>query len=97
MKRSPLTTVLLVLVTISALASLVLCWMYISNTRELRNLQTQATGVNNNRSIIQALANDCVEYSKKNPAINPILEQAGVKPPSGSSPAPASNTRPGTK
>ena len=33
----------------SALASVVLCWLYISNTRELRSLQTQAAQINNDQ------------------------------------------------
>ena len=43
MKNNPLTTILLGVLTLSALASVVLCWLYISNTRELRSLQTQAS------------------------------------------------------
>jgi hypothetical protein len=94
MKNNPLTTILLGVLTLSALASVVLCWLYISNTRELRTLQTQATLINNNRALINALAVDTVEYSKTHPAIDPILESAGLKP--GKS-APAATTKPATK
>ena len=74
MKTSPLTTILLGVLTLSALASVVLCWLYISSTRELRSLQTQAAQINNNRALINALANDAVEYSKTHQAIEPILQ-----------------------
>ncbi len=94
MKNNPLTTVLLVMLTISALLSLGLCWLYISNTRELRSIQMQATIINNNRAVINALANDTVEYSKKHPAIDPILESVNLKP--GKS-VPTSTTRSATK
>ena len=94
MKNNPLTTILLGVLTLSALASVVLCWLYISNTRELRTLQTQATLINNNRTLINALASDTVEYSKTHPTIDPILESAGLKP--GKS-APAATTKPATK
>ena len=80
MRNSPLTTVLLVILVVSALASVLLCWLYISNTRQLRVLQTQIQMVNNNRALITSLANECLEYSKKNPAIDPLLESAGIKP-----------------
>jgi hypothetical protein len=93
MKKSPLATVLLVILTVSALLSVVQCWMYISAARELRMLQTQAAMVNNNQALINALAAETFEYSKKNPAIDPILEAAGIKPKAG---APATN-RPATK
>lgn len=94
MKNNPLTTVLLGVLTLSALLSVGLCWRYISNTRELHSLQTQATIINNNRAVINALANDTVEYSKKNPAIEPILESVGLKP--GKS-APTATNKPATK
>jgi Na+-transporting NADH:ubiquinone oxidoreductase subunit NqrC len=93
MKNNSLTTILLGVLTISALASVVLCWLYISNTRQLRTLQAQAASINNNRALINALAIDTVEYSKTHPAIDPILESAGLKP--GKS-APTS-TKPPTK
>lgn len=99
MKQSPLTTALLFILVASALASVVLCWVYISNARELRVLQGQAAMVNNNRAYINALASDALEYSKKNPAIDPILEAAGIKP-GKSAPAPgagAASTKPASK
>ena len=80
MKNNQLTTILLGLLTLSALASVVLCWLYISNTRELRGYQTQVAAINNNGAVMRALANDTVEYSKKNPAIDPILVSVGLKP-----------------
>ena len=94
MKNNPLTTFLLAVLTISALLSVGLCWRYISNTRELHALQAQAAMINNNRAVINALANDTVEYSKKNPAIDPILESVGLKP--GKS-APTAANKPATK
>ena len=96
MKNNPLTTVLLGALTVSALLSVGFCWRYVSNTRELRGLQTQANMINNNRTMINALATDVAEYSKKNPAIDPILESVGLKP-GKSAPAAATSTRPTTK
>ena len=80
MKNNPLVTVLLGLLTLSVLASVVLCWLYISNTRELRSLQSQAGIIGNNRAVINAMASDVVEYSKKHPDIDPILVSVGLKP-----------------
>jgi hypothetical protein len=79
MKNTPLTTILLGVLTVSALLSVVFCWLYISNTRELRSLQSQANFINNNRTMINALANDTLEYSKTHPAIDPVLESLGFK------------------
>ena len=101
MKQSPFAKVLLVVLAASAVASVVLCWTYVSNTREVRSLQGQAANVNNSRAVISQLANDAMEYSKRNPAIDPILEGAGLKPGKSAptaAPAPTpSATKPATK
>lgn len=89
MKTSPLTTVLLGLVGLSVLLSLALCFAHISADKELRVLKTQFNQVNQNRTAISGLVAESLEYSKRNPAINPILEQAGLKPKEGAAPRPA--------
>lgn len=81
MKTSPLTTVLLVLVAMGAFASLGLCWACVKNIGELNRLQTQEALVINARAMVNALANDALEYSKRNRDIDPILEAAKVKAP----------------
>lgn len=80
MKKSPTTTILLVAAALMSLTSLVLCWMSISSARQLRGIQTQIAIGNNNRQMINVLAAEGLEYSKKNPAIDPILEWIGAKP-----------------
>ena len=80
MIKSPLTTVLLAALLISALASVGFCCAYIFKAREVRSLQGQIAGIQNNRAFIAALANETIEYSKRNPEIDPILETAGIKP-----------------
>lgn len=92
MKKSPLTTILLVLLVISALASVALCYSYISSAREIRKLQTEAAMIQNNRTLINALAADVVAYSKKNPAIDPILKTAGLNPARSAPAAPSART-----
>lgn len=85
MKNSPLTTALLVVLTVSALLSLVFFWLFISKSRELRTLQVMVNSVNVSRAVAPALANDALEYSKKHPAVDSVLEATGVKPPKNSS------------
>ncbi len=89
MKNSPLITILLGALTLSALASVVMCWLFISSTREIRTLETQSVLINNNRAVVNALLNDTIEYSKRNPAILPVLESVGWKPAAAGSPSPA--------
>jgi len=90
MKNSPLISALLAAVAASALASLVLCYMSIASARELRTLQAEAMQVQAKLNVVQRLSAEAVEYSKSNPAINPILEAAGLKPKT----TPASSAKP---
>ena len=94
MRNSSSTTVLLVLLVISALLSIGLFWGVISREKELRDLRLSAATINNTRTVISLLGNEAVEYSKKNPSIDPILESAGLKPPKS---AAATATKPATK
>ena len=48
-----------------------------------------------NRKVMQALANETVEYGKKNPSIEPLLRSVGLNAAAGA-PAPAS-AKPATK
>jgi len=98
MKNSPLATVLLVLLACAAIGSLLLCWTYIKTTRELRMLQSRVADVNAKQQFMNLLVNDVLEYSKRNPQIDPILENSGIKPkPGGSAPATNSPGKAGSK
>ena len=96
MKKSPLTVLLLGVLAVSAVASVVFCLLYLLNTKQLHKLQTQAAMAQYRQSLINALATDALEYSKKNPAIDPILESVGVKP-AKSAPTPPPTNKPATK
>jgi hypothetical protein len=85
MTKSPLITVLLAALLISALASIGFCWAYIGQAMELRGLQYQIANVQNNRAFVAQLANAALEYGKRNADIEPILEAAGKPKPSSSS------------
>jgi hypothetical protein len=65
---------------ISALLSIGLFFGLISKERQLRELQMTAAQINNSRALLNSLAAEVVEYSKKNPTIDPVLEALGVKP-----------------
>jgi hypothetical protein len=78
MKNSPLTTILLALLAISAVLSLVFCWSYIRKSRDLRTLQFQVSQINGRSAAINQLMNDVMEYSKRNHEIDKILEPYGL-------------------
>ncbi len=95
MKNEPLIGTLVGVLALCALASVVLCYLYVAKSRELRALQGQVMLVTNRRAAFNALIVDSIEYSKKNSAINPILEAIGATP---AKPAPATTTnKPATK
>jgi hypothetical protein len=77
--KSPLITFLLAASGLSAVLSVIFCVLYVSSTRELRLLQGQMTFINGRINSVTALANEAFEYSKRNAAIDPILESIGMK------------------
>jgi hypothetical protein len=80
MNKSPLTTFLLGALVISALASVALCYMCTRNAMRLVELQTQVAFAQNREAFVNSLAKEVLEYSSRNPAIDPILEAANLKP-----------------
>jgi len=81
MKNDPLTSVLIGVLAISALASIGLDFFYVKYTRDYRALQAQLNGINYRRAAINLLISDTMQYSQKNPSIDPILQAAGVNVP----------------
>jgi hypothetical protein len=93
MNRNPTTTALLVILVVSALCSVAFCGLYVRDAIRLRDLQRSTTNIQFYRNTMVALINDTLEYSKKNPSIDPILEAAGFKPKAGA----AQPLKPGSK
>lgn len=60
------------------------CFWYLTCSRQLQNLQRDAAAVNRNRTMIQALAAECAEYSKRDSSIDPILLSVGMRAKPGS-------------
>jgi hypothetical protein len=81
MNKSPATKILLGILVTSSLVSVLFCGLYIRSAIRLRDVQRTIAGAQNYRTLFISLVNDTVEYSKKNPTIDPILEGAGFKPP----------------
>ena len=81
------------LLLVSALTAAVFTVVFIQSNRDLRSLQAQAATIQNNRLIAQSMANDCLEYSKRNPAIDPILQSIGLKPKPQATASPAKTSK----
>jgi hypothetical protein len=93
MRKNALTSLLVGLVALSVLATSGLAFLYVRSVQKLHRLQFQTAMANRNRSLINSLANDALEYSRRNPAIDPVLQSVGLKPRPGS-PAPQNLTKP---
>jgi len=87
MKNSPLTSILLAVLAVSAVWSVISCMQYVNNTRELRELQTRLSAIQYRQNAFQALLADTKEYGKTHPQIDPILESVGLKRNAPGSPA----------
>jgi hypothetical protein len=91
MKNNTLGTLLVGVLFASALLTSWASVRYFFSLREAQRLQAQTIAINNNRNATQALANEAIEYSKRNPAIDPILQQFEIKPKPTNVPAPAAS------
>ncbi len=86
MKNHAVTNLLLGLVALSVVSTSALALIYVRAVQNLNRLQFQSARVTRNRALINSLASDAVEYSRRNPSIDPVLQSVGIKPRSGSAP-----------
>lgn len=78
---------------LSAILTLWYAWDHYSSVRELQQLYGRQVAINNARGAANALANDAIEYSRSNAAIDAILFKFDLKPRSG----PAATNQPPAK
>ena len=88
MKNSSLTTGLVSVLVVSVLTCAGLVAWYAFTVHQLRVADSEITVKTRNRQIMSSLANDAVEYSKQNRAIDPILIQFDLKAAPAGAPAP---------
>ena len=93
MKNNQLATMFLGLLFLSTAFSSFLILRYNSALHRLQNLQPQLVAESNARSLIQAIMNDTIEYSKTHPDINKVLQPYTI---GGKPAAPASAAAPKT-
>ena len=82
MKNDNLSTALNLLLAVLAILGVIFALQTIFRTRTFRTMQVQATQANAYRMAVEALAQDAVAYSQKNPnpEIQRILAPALEKP-----------------
>ena len=80
MKNNGTTTILNWALAVVVVLLAVFTMQYFFKTREARNLQSRIVEYQNKQQFLNNLIADCMEYSKHNPAIDPILEANNIKP-----------------
>lgn len=80
MQKNPLIAAMIGALLLGAVAIFGLAVLYEYHFRQLRRLQPQMIAVQNNRTLASGLVAEALEYSKRNPAIDPILVNIGAKP-----------------
>ena len=76
-----------------AVSSAVFARSYASSVNNLRQFQAQVNAQNARVNLLQSLVNDTMEYSRHNPAIDPVLQSLGLKAGTAAQPAPPKNGR----
>jgi len=84
MNRDTLASILVGLLCASALLSVWLSVRWFFSVRELQQLQVHAAQVNNSRAAAQSLANEALAYSRKNPAMETLLQEFNLRQKEGS-------------
>lgn len=97
MKQQSLTILLVGLLLVSAVASVWVSVRWYFSVKKLQNLQGYYLQVNSTRRAVESLANEAVEYSKRDPGIDPILQEFDLKPKPGAAAAAAPATKPAAR
>jgi hypothetical protein len=93
MGKFGLQLALLGLTAVSLAISVACTLVHVRTVGELRSLQAQSVLINQRQAQAQAVAAAALEYSKRDPGIDPILITVGAKiRPASAAPAPAPNS-----
>jgi hypothetical protein len=79
MKKDPITSLLLVLLTFCVIAIAGVSFAFVTGMRTLHIMQNESAQIARTRTVAQSLAADTIEYSKRNPAILPLLKSVGIR------------------
>jgi len=79
MRHNSFAGLLVGLLFVSALAAAVQVLRLSFATRDLRRIQPRVIEITSHLNVAQALLNDTLEYSKHNPAIDPLLQSMNFK------------------
>ena len=79
MNRDPVTTILAGALIVGVTLTAVLCYGYLHVSRNNRDAQREVARLNAMRGLMQPLAAECLEFSRKHTSIIPVLQTLGVR------------------
>jgi len=79
MKNNLLAFVLVAALLVTVLLNALFAYRYVQLVGRVSAGQVGVSQANMNRQMVQAMAQEALEYSVKNPSINPILYATGIK------------------
>jgi hypothetical protein len=79
MNRDPVTAILSGALIVSVMLTAGLCYTYLHVSQNNQQAQRQVALLNARRNLMQPLAAECLEFSRKHPSIIPVLQSLGVR------------------
>jgi hypothetical protein len=79
MKNNAPTIFLVIALSASCMATAALAILHAHSVASIQILQMQVASVDRDRNAVLGLANETAEYSRRNPAVLPILDSLGLK------------------
>ena len=79
MSKNAFGPLLVAVLFISAGLNVYYALRFAFSSRDLRRIQPQVTEIQTRLNVAQALLNETLEYSKRNPAIDPLLQSLNFK------------------
>jgi type II secretory pathway component PulJ len=79
MNRDPVTAILAGTLLLSTTLTAGLCYAYLHVSQNNQLAQREVARLNALRAVMQPLAAECLEFSRKHPSIIPVLQNLGVR------------------
>lgn len=80
MKKNPLIPALIGVLGVLTLFGAWAIWNTYICSKKSRTIQAHMVQINNTRLVLDGLVKDTLEYSMKNPAIDPVLRSVSIDP-----------------
>lgn len=79
MNRDPVPTILAGALMVGTTLTAGLCYAYLHVSQNNQLAQREVARLNAQRAVMQPLAAECLEFSRKHPSIIPVLQKLGVR------------------